>query len=127
MAHEIDIGVGKRVRAIRKMRGLSQTELAKATGVKFQQVQKYETGANRISCSRIAFIAKVLDVQISDFFVGIAGVPQESEHGEKTTKGLPDLWFDMKSIAILAAIDSLSDPQREAFLSLLFEISKDIK
>jgi transcriptional regulator with XRE-family HTH domain len=63
-----DAEVAKRVRALRLQRGLSQTELSDALGVTFQQVQKYERGANRISAGRLFRIAKVLDVPVSFFF-----------------------------------------------------------
>jgi transcriptional regulator with XRE-family HTH domain len=64
----IDTEVAKRVRSLRLQRGLSQTELSDALGVTFQQVQKYERGANRISAGRLYRIAKVLDVPVTFFF-----------------------------------------------------------
>lgn len=68
MTHEIDKHVGERMRAIRHMRGMTQTALGEATGVKFQQIQKYETGANRVSASRLTEIAAALEVPVTDFF-----------------------------------------------------------
>jgi len=64
----IDIQVGQRVRARRKMQGLSQTELGKGRGVTFQQIQKYEKGTNRIGSSRLFHTAVVLDVLVAYFF-----------------------------------------------------------
>src|SRR5215475_13236549 len=64
----VDAEVAKRVRALRLERGLSQTELSDALGVTFQQVQKYERGANRISAGRLFRIAKVFDVPVTFFF-----------------------------------------------------------
>jgi transcriptional regulator with XRE-family HTH domain len=58
--HPIDVEVGARLRSARKQRGLSQQKLADALGVSFQQVQKYETGANRVSCSTLVSMAEVL-------------------------------------------------------------------
>jgi transcriptional regulator with XRE-family HTH domain len=55
----IDVEVGRRVRVERIARGLSQTDLAKHIGVTFQQVQKYESGANRISIGRLTRIAQL--------------------------------------------------------------------
>lgn len=66
----IDVHVGHRVRARRKMLGLSQTQLGKELGVTFQQVQKYERGMNRIGSSRLFRIAGALDVPVSYFFEG---------------------------------------------------------
>ncbi len=64
----IDIHVGARVRLRRNLLGLSQTDLGKAVGVTFQQLQKYEKGTNRISPSRLFNLSRVLDVPISYFF-----------------------------------------------------------
>ena len=69
MPHPIDVMVGKRIRLRRVQLGLSQTELGQKLGVTFQQVQKYENGANRVSCSRIYEAAIALDVPIGFFFM----------------------------------------------------------
>lgn len=66
----IDVHVGQRVRARRKMLGLSQTQLGYELGVTFQQVQKYERGTNRIGSSRLFRMASALDVPVSYFFEG---------------------------------------------------------
>ena len=63
-----DAEIGLRVRTLRLQRGLSQTELGKHISVTFQQVQKYEKGANRISAGRLQRIAEVLGVPVSFFF-----------------------------------------------------------
>ena len=68
----MDEEIAKRVRALRLQRGLSQTELSNALGVTFQQVQKYERGANRISAGRLFRIAEVLEVPIAFFFADFA-------------------------------------------------------
>ncbi len=64
----IDVHVGFRVRQRRTLLGLSQTKLAEAIGLTFQQVQKYERGTNRIGSSRMFQIARVLDVPVAYFF-----------------------------------------------------------
>ncbi len=64
----LDAMVGARVRMLRVSRGISQTALAERIGVTFQQVQKYEQGANRVGASRLAQIASVLDVSVGEFF-----------------------------------------------------------
>ncbi len=66
----IDIHVGQRVRARRKMLGLSQTQLGHELGVTFQQVQKYERGTNRIGSSRLFRMSNTLDVPVAYFFEG---------------------------------------------------------
>jgi transcriptional regulator with XRE-family HTH domain len=67
-ANPIDRHVGARIRMQRMVRGLSQTELGKAVGVTFQQVQKYEKGVNRVGASRLQQIANVLKVKPDFFF-----------------------------------------------------------
>jgi transcriptional regulator with XRE-family HTH domain len=64
----IDVEIAAKLRALRKERGLSQTALGAAAGVTFQQIQKYETGANRVSASRLYKLAKALDTPVADFF-----------------------------------------------------------
>jgi transcriptional regulator with XRE-family HTH domain len=64
----IDVHVGSRVRLRRTMLGLSQEKLGEAIGLTFQQVQKYERGANRIGASRLHDLSRVLDVPVSFFF-----------------------------------------------------------
>lgn len=70
-----DRHVGARVRMRRMMLGLSQEKLAHGLGLTFQQVQKYEKGANRIGASRIQQIATILQVPVAFFFEKTAAVP----------------------------------------------------
>lgn len=64
--------LGRRLRQFREEKGLSQEKLAKEIGVVFQQIQKYETGINRISCSRLLKILEVMNVSVIDFFADIS-------------------------------------------------------
>src|ERR1700685_4720215 len=66
--HPIDVHVGSRVRLRRNMLGLSQEKLGEALGLTFQQVQKYERGANRIGASRLHELSRVLDVPVQFFY-----------------------------------------------------------
>ena len=67
-ADPVDVAVGARIRLLRKVRGLSQQALAEAAGVTFQQIQKYERGANRVSASMLSRIAATLDAPVSEMF-----------------------------------------------------------
>lgn len=69
----IDVHVGERIRLRRRQLGLSQERLADSLGLTFQQVQKYERGANRVSASKLFEVAKTLGVQVGDFFEGVGG------------------------------------------------------
>lgn len=82
MTHPVDVHVGRRLRAIRNDCRMTQSELAAEVGIKFQQIQKYESGANRISASRLWDISSVLDVDIAVFFHGL-----EKQHGVQTYSG----------------------------------------
>ena len=68
----IDVYVGNRIRMRRAMMGLSQSTLAEALGLTFQQVQKYERGANRVSASKLYEIAAALRAPVAYFFDGLA-------------------------------------------------------
>jgi transcriptional regulator with XRE-family HTH domain len=68
MKHPVDVHVGKRIRHRRWMVGMTQQQLAEHVGIKFQQIQKYETGMNRVSASRLWDIAETLSVPVSFFF-----------------------------------------------------------
>lgn len=68
--HPVDVHVGAQLRSQRVLYGLSQSELAKMLDITFQQLQKYETGSNRMSASRIWHASKVLGVPVSFFFEG---------------------------------------------------------
>jgi len=70
--HPVDRLVGCRVRLLRKCQGMSQTELANAIGLTFQQVQKYEKGTNRISASKLFEIAQALNVEVAALFADAA-------------------------------------------------------
>jgi transcriptional regulator with XRE-family HTH domain len=82
--HPVDVHVGQAVRWRRKLRGLSQEALARRLGLTFQQVQKYETGANRISASALHAIARTLEVPVSAFFEGLPGTVDSGGPGGET-------------------------------------------
>jgi transcriptional regulator with XRE-family HTH domain len=75
--HPTDTHVGQRVRTRRLMLGMSQSNVADALGVTFQQLQKYEKGINRISASRLQHISQILQVPVTFFFEGAPSVPGE--------------------------------------------------
>ena len=79
MPDPIDVEVGKRMRARRKALGATQLKVAGALNITFQQVQKYEKGANRVSASRLARIADLLQVPISFFFNDTFGAEPADE------------------------------------------------
>src|SRR4051812_40695265 len=72
MSNDIDVHLGRRLRRRRRMLGLTQQQLAGSVGVRFQQIQKYECGANRISAARLWQLSKLLEVPVSYFYYGLA-------------------------------------------------------
>jgi transcriptional regulator with XRE-family HTH domain len=110
-----DAEIGRRVRTLRMQRGLSQTVLADALGVTFQQVQKYEKGMNRISSGRLVRIAEILKVPIAFFFEGL----------EKNQKGFPGVDFRLyqtaDTIRMMHAYSAIKDHGIRLKLVLLTE------
>lgn len=87
MPHDIDVHVGNMIRQRRWLIGLTQEALAEKIDVKFQQVQKYETGVNRVSASRLWMIAQALGVQISYFFEDLGETaPEDTEATKDASK-----------------------------------------
>lgn len=84
MSHPIDVHVGKRLKQIRTLRRMSQTDVAKRLNLSFQQIQKYEIGSNRIAASRLFELSRILEVPTSYFFDGAA----DNENTPSTDKGL---------------------------------------
>ncbi len=79
MGDDIDLHLGKRVRRRRRLLGLTQQQVAEGVGIRFQQIQKYECGANRISAARLWQLSQVLEVPISYFYDGLTETPMRRE------------------------------------------------
>ncbi len=79
--HPIDVHVGGRVRLRRTLLGMSQTDLGKAFDLTFQQVQKYESGKNRIAASRLYHLSHILDVPLSYFFDDMPSLKEADASG----------------------------------------------
>jgi transcriptional regulator with XRE-family HTH domain len=114
----VDVHVGQRLRHIRMRRGLSQEALGDRIGVTFQQLQKYERGANRISASRLFHLSQVLDVAVSYFFDEL-GTPQTTDattvHGDPMSR--------RETLLLVGAYYRLPERIRRQFLHLLREVA----
>ena len=84
----VDIEVGQRIKIQRLAAGLSQTELGESIGVTFQQVQKYEKGANRVGAGRLTQIARVLNVPVNTFFEGRDSIEKVAAQGVESPLSL---------------------------------------
>ena len=76
---EQDRLVGQRIKLLRKSKGISQTTLGRALGVTFQQIQKYENGANRVGARRLSEVARVLEIPVSTFFEEGGGLVEQGQ------------------------------------------------
>jgi len=103
-----DLEVAKRVRALRLQRGISQTELGGILDVTFQQVQKYETGTNRISAGRLQQIAEVLDVPVTYFYANDTNGSPSSE-AKPAINGEFDLLQSAHAIRLVRAYSRIGD------------------
>jgi transcriptional regulator with XRE-family HTH domain len=112
--HPVDTHVGKRIRHRRWMVGMTQQQLADAVGIKFQQIQKYETGMNRVSASRLWDIAATLDVPVSFFFEGMDG-----SGTERPATG-QDPFAEKEALDLLRTYYSIPEAQRRR----LFELAR---
>jgi len=116
MTHPVDVHVGKRIRHRRWLVGMTQQQLAEQVGIKFQQIQKYETGANRVSASRLWDIAEALDVPVSFFFEGIG-----ERVDEKAAGAFPaDLMGDKEALDLVRSYYAIPENQRRR----LFELAR---
>ena len=117
MAHPVDVHVGKRVRHRRWLIGMTQQQLAEKVGIKFQQIQKYETGANRVSASRLWDIAEALDVPVSFFFEGL----NDAAEIDGAQEGVPaDLLGDKEALDLVRSYYAIPENQRKR----LFELAR---
>ena len=112
MKHPVDVHVGKRVRHRRWMVGMTQQQLGDIVGIKFQQIQKYETGANRVSAGRILEIARKLGVDVGYFFEGLSddddpGLPLEHGGRQRAAIELVRKFGQIKDPEVRAAIAGL--------------------
>ncbi len=117
MTHPVDVHVGKRVRHRRWLTGMTQQQLAEQVGIKFQQIQKYETGANRISASRLWDIADALDVPVSFFFEGLD--PEQKDEAKKSMVPT-DLLGDKEALDLVRSYYAIPENQRRR----LFELAR---
>ena len=121
MKHEVDVHVGKRIRQRRWMNGTTQQQLAEAVGIKFQQIQKYETGMNRVSASRLWDIANVLGVPVAFFFEGLdSAVVTAPKVGD-----LPgDILGDKEALDLLRSYYAIPENQRRRLFDLARVLSE---
>lgn len=123
----IDVHVGGRVRLRRTLLGMSQEKLGEAIGLTFQQVQKYERGANRVGASRLFDLSRVLDVPVSFFFDDMSD--EVSAQSPRLISGLseepapfePDPMTKRETLELVRAYYRITDPHVR---KRIFELAK---
>jgi len=126
-ANPVDVHVGTRVRLRRQVLKMSQERLGDQLGVTFQQVQKYERGANRIGASRLWKISDVLNVPVSFFFDGLS---DKMAHGEFTENDQMPIVYDFinssDGVALAKAVSQIkSKAVRRQILELARSLAND--
>ncbi len=124
MKHPVDLHVGQRLRHRRWLVGMTQQQLASAVGIKFQQIQKYESGANRISASRLYDLANALQVPVSFFFDGLDSTAAPAGGGEHID---PSVLADKETMDLIRAYYGLDEGPRRRLLDLAKALSESNK
>jgi len=115
MATDIDLHLGKRLRRRRRLLGLTQQQLALAVGIRFQQIQKYECGANRISAARLFQLAKALETPINYFYDGLTD--ETTEVASVNNEGI-EVFSRKETLDLIQAYYRLSERPRRRLLDL---------
>ena len=124
----VDVHVGSRVRLRRTLLGMSQTDIADALGLTFQQVQKNERGLNRIGASRLYHLSHVLDVPLSFFFDDMPPPDEDDASGLRggvQEPSAPDLMDKRETLELVRAYYRIPDPKvRDALRYMAFAMGE---
>ncbi len=121
MATDIDLHLGRRLRRRRRLLGLTQQQLAVHVGIRFQQIQKYECGANRISAARLWQLAEALETPISYFYDGLA---EAIERREAADRG-GEMFSRKETLDLIQAYYQLGERPRRRLLDLAKSLHTD--
>ncbi|MES2860893.1 MAG: helix-turn-helix transcriptional regulator [Pseudomonadota bacterium] len=115
MATDIDLHLGRRLRRRRRLLGLTQQQLAIQVGIRFQQIQKYECGANRISAARLWQLSEALETPISYFYDGLA---EAMERKEAVGANGGEMFSRKETLDLIQAYYQLGERPRRRLLDL---------
>lgn len=122
--HAVDLHVGIRIRMRRKEMGVSQERLAEALGITFQQVQKYERGANRVSASKLWEVAAALKTPVAYFYDGL-GDGEAAATGERDAA--QEFLLSSEGIELMAAFPRIAEPAiRRKIVELVRVVADEI-
>lgn len=128
MSTDIDLHLGKRLRRRRRLLGLTQQQLAGACGVRFQQIQKYECGANRISAARLWQLSSALEVPVGYFYDGLTDaerrdIANDAAHREPSEGG--EMFARKETLDLVRAYYQLGERPRRRLLDLAKSLNGD--
>ena len=135
----VDVFVGQKLKAQRTLIGMTQEKLAEATGITFQQVQKYEKGRNRLSASRLFQFSRVMNVPVAYFFegffstdslIGLQGgfADNEQESFDAEIEKTEDIMLQKETIDLVRTYYTITDEKlRKDFLKMLKQMAKNFK
>lgn len=123
MGNDIDVHLGKRLRRRRRLLGLTQQQLAGACGVRFQQIQKYECGANRISAARLWQLSEALEVPVGYFYDGLSDVAHREPAHE--SEGGGEMFARKETLDLIRAYYQLGERPRRRLLDLAKSLNGD--
>lgn len=122
MATDIDLHLGRRLRRRRRLLGLTQQQLAMQVGIRFQQIQKYECGANRISAARLWQLAEALESPVSYFYDGLS---ESMERAEANGAGAGEMFSRKETMDLIQAYYQLDERPRRRLLDLAKSLHGD--
>ena len=125
MADETDLHVGKRLRRRRRLLGMTQQELAVQVGVRFQQIQKYECGANRMTSSRLYELARAMNVPVQYFFDGLDEQMGPGRPANDAESLESDVLSQKETLELVRAYYRLSERPRKRLLELAKALESD--
>ena len=125
VGNDIDLHLGKRLRRRRRLLGLTQQQLADAVGVRFQQIQKYECGANRISAARLWALSEALEVPVGYFYDGLSATEARDTMVERAEGG--EILARKETLDLIRAYYQLGERPRRRLLDLAKSLHTEIE
>ncbi len=129
MGDEIDVYIGKRLRRRRRILGLTQQQLAETIGVRFQQIQKYECGSNRITAAKLYRLGSALNVPPNYFFEGWKGVADAARIDRPANEHnliAPDVLSQRETLELIRAYYQLGERPRRRLLDLAKALQDEV-
>ncbi|MFN3520621.1 MAG: helix-turn-helix domain-containing protein [Phenylobacterium sp.] len=125
MGNDIDVHLGKRLRRRRRLLGLTQQQLAGACGVRFQQIQKYECGANRISAARLWQLSEALEVPVGYFYDGLTDAAKREHAASEAGEAGGEMFARKETLDLIRAYYQLGERPRRRLLDLAKSLNGD--